>query len=74
MYISTKSEYRQAQRRFSRLFDQVEALTGKYSAAAIQEALTPAEAAEFGALEDALLAYDQQQAFYACLRSGDYRS
>lgn len=74
MYINNKCDYDKAQRRYSRLFDQVEALTGRYSADAIREALTPAEAAEFRALEQALLAYDQQQTFYACLRSGDYRS
>lgn len=74
MYINNVREYMKAQARFSRLFDKVEATTGRYSYAAIREALTPAEVREFRALEDALQAYDQQRAFQACLRSGDYRS
>ena len=74
MYIHNAREYRQAKRRYSRLFDKVEAATGRWSYEAIHEALTPAEIDEFNTIDNALAAYDRQQAFYACLRSGDYRS
>lgn len=74
MTIRNKNEYQKAEARYSRLFDQVIERTGRYSYAAVIEALGHAGAAEFRDLSNALSAYKQQQDFYACLRSGEYRS
>lgn len=74
MYINNKNEYNKALRRYCALCDKVEAATGRWSYAAIQEALTPAEIDEFNTVDNTLTTYNNRQAFYECLRAGDYRS
>ena len=74
MYIGNKYEYRRALKRYCALCDKVEAATGRWSYAAMREALTPAEIDEFNTVDNALTAYNNRQAFYENLRSGDYRT